>query len=210
MATAAAAQDSAPEASKARTPKKVIKGNLPYTPAPGVFKKTLEGIITAGQPERFTSNFMETVLGVSGGSARYVPPLLKKMGFLTSDGVPTDLYTSFRTEGSRSAAAYTGLKNAFSELFQRNEFIHKANEPEVRDNIVAITGLTKNDVYVNYIWSTFKALRDFITGDPAIQPKAELTTATHETPLPTGGGLARIGLVNSINIVLPESTNISV
>lgn len=177
-----------------------------------MFKKTLEGVITAGQPERFTSNFMDTVLGVSGGSSRYVPPLLKKMGFLTSDGTPTDLYTSFRTEGSRSAAAYASLKNAFSELFQRNEFIHKANEPDVRDNIVAVTGLTKNDVYVNYIWSTFKALRDFITGDPATQPRAELTTAPHETSLPTliGGGATRIGLVNSINIVLPESTNINV
>jgi hypothetical protein len=212
METAAAAQNSAPETNKVKAPRKAIKGNLPYTPAPGVFKKTLEGVITAGQPERFTSNFMDTVLGVSGGSSRYVPPLLKKMGFLTSDGTPTDLYTSFRMEGSRSAAAYTGLKGAFSELFQRNEFVHKANEPEVRDNIVAITGLTKSDAYVNYIWSTFKVLRDFITGDHATQPKAELTTATHESSLPSSvnSGSARIGLVNSINIVLPESTNINV
>jgi hypothetical protein len=179
METAAAAQGSAPESNKVKAPKKVIKGNLPYTPAPGVFKKTLEGVITAGQPERFTSNFMDTVLGVSG---------------------------------TRSAAAYSGLKGAFSELFQRNEFIHKANESEVRDNIVALTGLTKNDAYVSYIWSTFKVLRDFITGDPATQPKAELTTAIHEASLPSSlnSGSARIGLVNSINIVLPESTNINV
>jgi hypothetical protein len=60
-ATAAVAEDSA-SASKTKATKKVIKGNLPYTQAPGVFKKTLEGIITAGQPERFTSNFMDTVL----------------------------------------------------------------------------------------------------------------------------------------------------
>jgi Family of unknown function (DUF5343) len=112
MATAAKPEEGGADARKAKT-RKVIKGNLPYTPAPGVFKKTLEGIITAGQPERFTSNFMDTVLGVSGGSSRYVPPLLKKMGFLTSDGTPTDLYTSFRTGGSRSSAAYTGLKSAF-------------------------------------------------------------------------------------------------
>jgi hypothetical protein len=211
MATAAAAEGGAPGASKPKAAKKVIKGNLPYTPAPGVFKKTLEGIITAGQPERFTSNFMDTVLGVSGGSSRYVPPLLKKMGFLTSDGTPTELYTSFRTEGSRSAAAYTGLKNAFAELFQRNEFIHKASEPEVRDNIVAITGLTKSDVYVNYIWSTFKVVRDFITGDPATQPKVEPTIPAHETSSDSvTGGPARIGLVNNINIMLPESTNINV
>jgi hypothetical protein len=210
-ATAAVAEDSA-SASKTKATKKVIKGNLPYTQAPGVFKKTLEGIITAGQPERFTSNFMDTVLGVSGGSARFVPPLLKKMGFLTSDGTPTDLYASFRTEGLRSAAAYTRLKNAFAELFQRNEFIHKASESDVRDNIVAITGLTKSDAYVNYIWSTFKTVRDFVTGDPASQPRAEPAATAHEASSHTlvGSGPARIGLVNSINIVLPESTNINV
>lgn len=210
MADAKAAEAS--DSVKAKGPKKVIKGNLPYTPAPGVFKKTLEGIVTAGQPERFTSNFMDTVLGVTGGSGRYVPPLLKKMGFLTSDGSPTDLYTSFRTDGSRSSAAYAGLKNAFGELFQRNEFIHKANEPEVRDHIVAITGLTKADVYVNYIWSTFKAVRDFITGDPVMQSKAEVPlplTEASQLP-PVGGALNRFGLVNNINIVLPESTNITV
>jgi hypothetical protein len=182
MSTAGKPQEGVADAGKAKT-RRVIKGNLPYTPAPGVFKKSLEGIITAGQSERFTSNFMDTVLGVSGGSSRYVPPLLKKMGFLTSDGTPTDLYTSFRTEGSRSSGAYTGLKNAFGELFQRNEFIHKANEPEVRDNIVAITGLTKNDAQVNYIWSTFKVVRDFITGDPTAQSKAE-PARPKETPLP--------------------------
>ncbi len=76
MADAEPVEAEVPEGGKAKAPKKVIKGNLPYTPAPGVFKKTLEGIITAGQPERFTSNFMDTMLGVTGGSGRYVPPVL--------------------------------------------------------------------------------------------------------------------------------------
>ena len=134
------------------------------------------------------------------------------MGFLTSDGTPTNLYTSFRTDGSRSSAAYAGLKNAFGELFQRNEFIHKANESEVRDHIIGITGLTKNDTYVNSIWSTFKVVRDFITSDPATQPKVQPAVASEETPhtLSVAGGPARFGLVNNINIVLPESTNINV
>jgi hypothetical protein len=211
MATSKPTNETPSDASKAKS-KKVIRGNLPYTPSPGVFKKALESIITAEQPDRFTSNFMETVLAVSGGSSRYVPPLLKKMGFLTSDGTPTDLYTIFRTEGSRSTAAYTGLKNAFAELFQRNEFIHKANEADVRDNVVAITGLTKNDVYVNYIWSTFKTLRDFITNEPASPLKSEPVVVPKERLTHPSGGVdsTRVGLVNNINIVLPESTNISV
>lgn len=213
MVTAAKAQDGATDTAKSgKAAKKVIKGNLPYTPSPGVFKKTLEGIVTAGQPERFTSNFMDTMLGVSGGSSRYVPPLLKKMNFLTSDGTPTDLYSSFRTEGSRSSAAFTGLKNAFGELFQRNEFIHKANEPEVRDHIVAITGLMKSDTYVSYIWATFKVVRDFITGDPEVEPKIEIGAAKDDASQSMARleGTTRVGLVNNINIVLPESTNINV
>ncbi|MFC7053845.1 DUF5343 domain-containing protein [Hansschlegelia quercus] len=194
--------------------KKVIKGNLPYTPAPGVFKKTLEGIITAGEPERFTNNFMDTVLGVSGGSSRYVPPLLKKMGFLTSDGVPTQLYTSFRTEGARSSAAFSGLKNAFGELFQRNEYIFKASENDVKDQIVAVTGLTKGDQYVNYIWSTFKVVRDFNAGNNSSEFRDE-AGATAKESLEQQDYSARIshgslGLINNINIVLPESTNINV
>jgi len=210
--TKAPKSEEATESDKSKT-KKVIKGNLPYTQAPGVFKKTLDGIVTAEQPDRFTSNFMETVLGITGGSARFVPPLLKKMAFLKSDGTPTELYASFRTEGSRSNAAFTGLKNAFSELFQRNEFIHKATEADVRDNIVAITGLTKGDSYVNYIWSTFKVVRDFVSGDPvASKPKGEQTAPIEEVERSAHGlgSTTKVGLVNNINIVLPESTNITV
>lgn len=210
IATVPTPQDEANEAIKSK-PKKVIKGNLPYTPSPGVFKKALDGIITAGQPERFTSNFMETMLGVTGGSSRYVPPLLKKMGFITSDGTPTDLYTSFRTDGLRSSASYAGLKNAFSELFQRNEFIHKASEQDVRDNIVAITGLTKADVYVGYIWSTFKAVRDYITQDPSTSATPDQNTSSPVADYGKPSSPATtVGLVNNINIVLPESTNINV
>jgi hypothetical protein len=69
MATAPKPEEDASEAGKPKS-RKVIKGNLPYTPSPGVLKKALDGIITASQPERFTSNFMDTVLRVSGGSSR--------------------------------------------------------------------------------------------------------------------------------------------
>lgn len=204
-------ESDASEVGKAKTPRKVIKGNLPSTPASGVFKKTLDGLIAAGQPERFTPSFMETILGVTGGSSRYVPPLLKKMGFLTSDSAPTDLYSSFRTDGSRSAAAFVGLKSAFGELFQRNEFIHKASEPEVRDHIVAITGLPKSDPYVGYIFNTFKVVRDFISGDPSMLPKVEPPSNTVDLAATSSLGASnRVGLINNINIVLPESTNITV
>ena len=48
--------------SNERTERREIKGGVPYTASPGVFKKALETIITAERPDKFNPNFMETIL----------------------------------------------------------------------------------------------------------------------------------------------------
>jgi len=65
----------------------------------GSIGKVLSKIIEAKRPERFTQDFMETVLGLPSSSLRPVIPLLKRIGFLNQDGSPTDLYSKFKTEG---------------------------------------------------------------------------------------------------------------
>jgi hypothetical protein len=69
-----------------------IKGSImapPFLNATGLVTKILDKIIEASQPERFTQDFLSTKLGFSGGSARPIIPLLKKLGFIASDGTPT-------------------------------------------------------------------------------------------------------------------------
>lgn len=39
-----------------------IKGNIPYSSSPGSITLVLEAIIAAERPDKFTNNFMETVL----------------------------------------------------------------------------------------------------------------------------------------------------
>lgn len=199
--------------------KREIKGGLPYSSAPGTFKKALDGIIVAERPERFSGDFMSTVLKVSGGSARPVPPMLKKMNFLTSDGTPTDLYSKFKSDSARGQAALDGLRNAFGEMFRRNDFIHRADENTVKDLVVEITGLKKNDGIVRMIHQTFEAIRGFAdkSGTPSAEgigspPVGSDDAASGSFDLPTGGGLGGrpIGLSYHINIVLPETENIAV
>ena len=100
------------EATKATTPRK-IPGNLPYLAASGTLKRALERIVDASRPDKFNADFLENVLKLSGGAARATIPIMKKMGFLTSDALPTDLYAKFRTEGGRPAAALLGYAMAF-------------------------------------------------------------------------------------------------
>lgn len=199
-----------------KSERREIKGGIPYTPSPGVLKRALELIISAERPDKFTYNFMETILKLSGGAAKAVPPLLKKMNFIGADGSPTHLYSKFKTEGGRSQAAYDGLKNAFSELFRRNEYVHKADEATVKDIIVEITGLKKTDHIVRLMYSSFDSVRGFITGelvsgatdtakgeDTASDPPEGTTGTRQMSP-------GSIGLSYQINIVLPETENIEV
>lgn len=122
--TGASAEANSVSPRKDKIERREIKGGIPYTVAPGVLKKALEQIIPAERPDKFGSNYMDTILKLTGGAARAVPPFLKKMQFISADGSPTILYSKFKTDRGRSQAAYEGLKNAFSELFRRNEYIH--------------------------------------------------------------------------------------
>lgn len=205
------------EASASSTDKgkpREIKGGVPYTPSPGVFKRALEGIISAERPDKFSPDFMETILHLTGGGARAVPPMLKKMQFLSPDGSPTTLYSRFKTDGGRSQAAYEGLRNAFGELFKRKEFVHRADENAVKDVLVEITGLKKTDSIIRLMYASFEAIRAFITGDVAKESDAARETDVGNSSerlsqeRPVDG--VKLGLSYQINIVLPETENIAV
>jgi hypothetical protein len=195
--------------------KREIKGGLPYSTAPGAFKKALDGIIVAERPDRFSNDFMVTVLKVSGGSARPVPPMLKKMAFITSDGTPTDLYSKFKSDSARGQAALDGLKNAYAEMFRRNDFIHRADEATVKDLIVEITGLKKSDGIVRMMSQTFEAIRSF--ADKASSPSSDGTVVgvsndegKEGRPKHRQNAAGGLGLSYHINIILPETENIAV
>lgn len=210
-------QESEAEPQAPKTERREIKGGIPYVVASGVLKKALEQIITAERPDKFGTNFMATILNLTGGAARAVPPFLKKMQFIGPDGSPTLLYSKFKTESGRNRAAYDGLKNAFSELFRRNEYIHRADESSVKDTIVEITGLKRTDPIVRLMYSSFDVVRGFISGDVSSAAEGEPSTESSDTQTASlaqsnrgTNDELRLGLSYQINIVLPETENIAV
>lgn len=192
-----------------------IRGNLPYSGTPGSISKVLDAIISAEVPDKFSISFMENILNLSGGGARTAPPLMKKMGFLSSDGTPTDRYSRFRTKSRRGEAALEGLKSAYAEIFKKNEYAFRASDEKVRDLIVEVTGLEAGDNIVRLILNTFNAIRDHVpkntdaeTEPPQLKPDIKETSAGQEI---SKRELNRaIGLSYHINIVLPETSDVMV
>jgi hypothetical protein len=75
---------------------------LPYVPSYGLIGKVFTKIKSAATPSRFTQDFLATKLAMTGGSARSLVPFLKRIGFLGTDGSPSDRYKSLSEKSCRA------------------------------------------------------------------------------------------------------------
>lgn len=193
-----------------------IPGNLPYTGSPGVLKKVLDKIPDAEKPSVFNADFLGTVLGATGGSARPIPPILKTTGLLNQSGAPTDLYSQFQTQSGRANAALQALKNGFAEIFKRNQYAHRLDEKGLLDVIVAVTGLPRTDNVVRAVLSTFQVFQGYARDAseepaPETQQRRPVTAEAVEQDDMEQPNISRtLGLTYNINVVLPETTNVEV
>ncbi|MES3098943.1 DUF5343 domain-containing protein [Sphingomonas faeni] len=200
-----------------KTVRRKIPGGLPYTSSPGVLRRVLEKIPTSEKPSIFTSDFLGTVMGTTGGAARPIIPILKATGLLNQTGAPTELYAQFQTDTGRAAAALQALRNGFGEIFRRNQYAHRADEPALVDVIVAITGLPKKEGIVRYILTTFQSFQDYakqVREDANAEEGGDASPAYDTPPTPpadqNGTPGSRLQLAYNINVVLPETTNVEV
>ncbi len=196
-----------PAAATTHGPRK-IAGNLPYLPGPGSLKKALDGIIGAQRPDKFNADFLESILNLKGGAT---VPIFKKMGLVASDGSPTDLYSRFKTDSGRGSAALQAIKNAYPEIYKRSEYAHSVTDAKIKDIIVEITGLQATDPIVSYIKSTFNIIKSYVgtatsTDDSQTANDSSMMDYTENSSVVK----PNVGLSYHINIVIPETSNVTV
>ncbi len=196
-----------------------MAAKLPYMVSTGLIPKILEKIQHARRPERFTQDFLGTKLGHSGGSARPIIPLLKRMNFLGSDGVPLSLYDQFRNTETQGFAVAEGMRNAFSELFDRNEYVYDLPREKFVGLIIEITGGTKDDSRTQAIVGTFLALKGLADfegeasekptpeSDPDVTVSTSVSPNTRTTPPFEGADNIELRVGYTINLNLPETND---
>lgn len=186
---------------------------IPYVTASGNVTRVLEKIQPAATPERFTQDFLATKLGMAGGSAKPVIPFLKRIGFLGTDGVPTERYKRFRAESTRGQAAAEGLRQGYRALYEINEYAHNLSDRELRDLVLRVTGAEEGNSTVGAIVGSFKALNAFSSFDGSaaltdeVESEAESGITTDDTELSLPAGLS-VGY--TINLHLPATSDVAV
>jgi len=182
----------------------------------GRIPKILAKIKEASRPDRFTQDFLATKLSFAGGSAMAFIPFAKRIGLLTPDGSPTELYTKFRNPSESGWAMAQAIRVGYKALYERNEYVHDLTPDKLQGLIVETTGLEKGSTVVKSIRGSFLALKDFANFEAsgsdddsdvvAKTAKPDMTLVkTGEKGVPSG-----VHLSYTINLNLPETTNVAV
>jgi hypothetical protein len=138
----------------------------PFINSTGLIQKIFEKIQQAQEPERYTQDFQGTVLGYGSGSARPFIPFLKRLGFLESDGRPTNLYRKFRNADTAGWAMSEAMRHGYKSLYRRNEYAHELTDDKLKNLIVEVTGKAKAAGSVAAIAGSFKACKNFADFTP--------------------------------------------
>lgn len=201
--------------------------NLPYVPNPGTLRTMLERIKESILPERFNGEFVETKLKMKGGSAKSIVPFLKKMNFVTLDGIPTEIYKEYRNKSRSGYAIAKGMRHVYSEIFEQNEYAYDMTDTELMGLIVQLTGGDEKSSTLKFTLQTFKILKDMAIFEmeeeselEVMQDKDKQIHSPHSFAQPLlhypqnqSLGVTKeesIHLAYTINLNLPATTNIEV
>lgn len=202
--------------------------HLPYLARPASLKTALERIRTAATPERVTGDFVSTTLNLKGGTGAAIIPYLKKVGFVASDGTPTEIYKTFRNQSKSGSAAASAVKVGYAALGQVNETFFKLGDKDLKDLVLQVTGAAADNSAAKHTVATLKTLMSFAdfnaasvsgsTGvDDVLKPdvpdsgRSDLVRLRNGsgTDEQGGGASGRVGLnlAYTINLNLPATTD---
>lgn len=197
---------------------------LPYVTSPGSIEKALAGIRTAATPERVSQDFVKTILKIPGGSGNQTLSFLKKIGFVSDSGAPSDIYTMFRNPATAGKAAAKALKIGYAPLYKRNEYMHSLSDEKLRGLILEETGHASDSAVATMIMSSMKPLKKAATFSEVesdavnvgeLMPQGPGSTGAKEspnpqyTPPPSTQSLG-LNLSYTINLNLPATSDVAV
>jgi hypothetical protein len=191
--------------------------SIPYLASPGSIKTALEKISLAATPERVTTDFVQTKLGIKGGTGGALLPFLKKIGLVGSDGAPTDLYKQYRNKTTSAEAIAKAIKIGYKQLSAKNEYFYDLNDKDLQSLITEVTGEEAGSSVVKLALSTLRILKQHASFEPQSEEKQEgkavssnlIKHSADTSQISSSGQQGGIGLNLSytINLNLPATSD---
>lgn len=193
-----------------------------YTLKVGSIPAYLDAMLDAHPPERFSAKFMEN-LGFDASNDRLFVGILKDLGFIDTDGAPTERYFSFLDRSRSKEIVADGIRDAFVDLFAVNTKANEMSVADVKNKLRTLYAGKKTDLVIGHIAKTFNALCQYADfsrpatqtatrntektekKDDAVESSDEISQKKQKPVMFDSERLQVRALQYHINIVLPET-----
>jgi len=123
--------------------------------------KNLDGILAAIQnakaPAKFTQQFLRS-LGFSSSSDRLIINVLKALGFLSADGVPTQRYFEYLDQSQSARIMAEAVTDAYGDLFEVDTNAQRLSRTELKNKMRTLSQGQLTDAVLDKMSMTFTAL----------------------------------------------------
>lgn len=126
-----------------------------YLPSMKNVGPILDALKDAGVPARFTNEFLKS-LGFGSSNDRAIMGVLKGIGFLDQQSVPTELYRRYRDRTQSKVVLAEAMRDAYSDLFLAHQRANELSADKLKGFFAAKTD--KGDRVVEAMALTFRAL----------------------------------------------------
>ena len=181
--------------------------------------KFFSNIRDAQAPEKFTQQLLKDWWYKSSNQRPYIP-LLKSLGFLSSEGAPTPRYLEYRDHSLSKIKMAEALKEAYSDIFLITEFPSSANKNIIQGKFKSYHNASDNVAKIHT--ATFFALLDLADlkgeniskSNPSESEKENSTkvedSVKEKTPHVEITNRSNLGLHYNIQIHLPATKDVEV
>lgn len=185
----------------------------------------LQSIANAQAPPKFTTKFLEQ-LGFKSTSDRLLIKMLKGLGFIDNNSVPTDRYFQFLDSSQSKFILADSIREAFGDLFQLNIRANEMTISDIKNKLKTILQGKASDKILQLTANTFKALceiadftqtKNLVKQEPEVKINQEEKSKNSYNPIfeqhdlqPLVNKSINTELHYNIQIHLPETKDIAV
>ena len=180
----------------------------PTNRIPDIFNKIRDG----QAPERFTRQLLKDWGFTSSNDHAFIP-LLKTLGFLSSEGKPTQRYNDYRDHSRSKLIMAEALRDAYGDIFLIKEHPAQSDKDAIEGKFKSFHNASEN--VAGLMTKTFMGLLSLadlskrtVNTPTAKEPGKKTEVEVDPVPRLQGGGVS--GLHYNIQIHLPATKDIEV
>jgi hypothetical protein len=131
---------------------------VPYTTVPSKIPKLLDKLATGGVPDKVTQKYLEAI-GFKSTNDRSLIAIVKHIGLIDGQGVPTQLWQTFRSATRRKSAVAMGVREGYAGLFRVYPDAYRKDAEAIKDYFSSKTTVAERTL--QFMVQTFRELADY-------------------------------------------------